>query len=254
MCRMTVLAYIIKTSLIVLTIRFYHIPLDRGQLLQYILAYQKAFIYTFIPSNVQKNTVMGLFGGSESSSSNAGAGKGAEGDNVENGKQALIEKAPRSPYRPLYIMVWSSALFKAHWSFWAPALEGRQRTKGKRAHAIGNVRDGFAIEFVRNYDLSVTRSYPTIIEIGAIRIEDLLDTLIDGQHSRDNTPWDRFEAIALSVPAPRASLNQVNEQPCTSEASQQVGRNAGPVGSSRNATEESSRVSHDISESCISCN
>lgn len=154
-----------------------------------------------------------------------------------------MNKAPQFPRRPLYIMIWSSPVFQAHWSFWAPALEDGQRTKGKRVHVHGNVREGFVIEFVRNYDLCETRSYPTIIEIGAIRVEDLLDTVMDGLLFKEQTPRDRFEAIAFSVPAPRGSLNQVQEQSCAFEANQQAGQNTGSV--------SSSRVSHDISDACI---
>ncbi len=144
-----------------------------------------------------------------------------------------ITRALQSPYRPLNIMVRSSALFKAHWSFWVPTLEGPQGTKGKRAHVVGSVLEGFQIEFVRNYDLCLTGSHPVIFEIGAMRTEDLQDTFLDGQCIEEKTTRDRFEAIAVSVPAPRGSLNHVNERSHVSEASQQAITSATAVASSQ---------------------
>ena len=167
---------------------------------------------------------MGLFSKSEASSSGSSSRNTyAEGRStqVAAGKQPMLTKAPPSPYRPLYLMVWSSATFKAHWSLWAPELGQRQAAKGKRAHVIGDLRRGFLVEFIRNYDLFETRTRPTIIEIGAMRVEDLLDTPLDGQYSKEAMPRDYFENIALSVPPPRGSLNRVEDQPCSADAGHQ---------------------------------
>ena len=192
---------------------------------------------------------MSLFRGSEDSGNREFGGRDGMGGTVKTGKQALVQ-IQQSPNRPLYIMIWSRALFKAHWSFWVPNLEGI-RTNGKRAHVEGDVRGGFHLEFMRNYDIAQTTSQPTIIEIGAMRVEDLLDTPLGGQRLKENVPRDQFEIVAASITAPQGSLNRVNEQPCTSEASQRTFQNAGPVYPSPSRSTDQRQVSHEISDSCI---
>ena len=190
---------------------------------------------------------------SDSSNNFAGAGRGAGRSNVNNSNQAQAQ-AVQSPYRPLYLMVFRSALFKAHWSFWAPALDDGAQKVGQRVHVTGNVRNGFQLEFVRNYDLTETSGYPTIIEIGAMRTEILQDTPLDRREFREDTPRDRFEFIAQSIPAPSGSLNKVNEQPRIAIATESANRNAGLTGSSGSTVGQGDRtVSHDISNSSVLC-
>ena len=95
---------------------------------------------------------------------------------------------------------------------------------GKRAQVSGSVAEEFTAEFVRNYNVDETNSRPIVVEIGAMRTEDLQDTVLDGSMSRDNIARDRFEAVVVSVSAPRASLKKVNEETGIADASHLVPR------------------------------
>jgi len=159
-------------------------------------------------------------------------GPGTDKDIQVKNVQQTQAQSQQPQYRTLYIIVFGSALFKAHWSFWAPNIEDRTQKTGKKAQAVGSVADGFQIEFVRNYNLTSDTRQPTIIEIGQIQTDHLQDSP-DSGNATDSSPTDHFERIALSIPAPRASLNKKNPLSCIDEGSQKTGRDIGVAGPSR---------------------
>jgi hypothetical protein len=115
-------------------------------------------------------------------------------------------------YRPIYLLCYPSAKFKAHWAIFVPELQDRSVKKGKLIHVQGTVSTGFAHEIKRNYDMKETRNQPhTPIEIGLVPAHLIVDNTGDGSYTSDCTPQDSFEEFLLSIPAPGKSLNTVAE-------------------------------------------
>jgi len=131
--------------------------------------------------------------------------------------------------RSVYLIVYHSPLFPAHWALYIPNLphpvltttsdstsqvvEGAQvRKVGKIVNVVGSVAAGFAHEFKRNYDLEEDgRGYSLF----------LLDERVDGAlvwdraeegETIDAQAQDPFEVLALSVPAPGPSLNSAADK------------------------------------------
>jgi hypothetical protein len=108
--------------------------------------------------------------------------------------------------RSIYLIVYNSRLFPAHWSLWIPSLS--DPTIGKRIQATGDALTGFTIAFERNYDIEATnRAHRliTLAEVDDIYVDDG-DSCKGGPESTDARPIDKLEKIALSVPAPGPSL------------------------------------------------
>ncbi|KAH6887602.1 hypothetical protein B0T10DRAFT_490074 [Thelonectria olida] len=108
--------------------------------------------------------------------------------------------------RTIYLIVYNSRLFPAHWSFWIPSLS--DPTIGKRIQATGNALTGFTVAFERNYDIEATNRAHELValtEVDDIYIDDG-DSCKGGPESTDTRPIDRLEEVALSVPAPGPSL------------------------------------------------
>lgn len=113
-------------------------------------------------------------------------------------------------WRPVYLLYFPSVKFKAHWAMFVPEIQDRRCRKGKLIHVIGSVRDGFQLEFRRNYDINLTRNPPRPpVELGLAPTAFLIDTSGDGTYSRDCEPKDHFENLITSVPAPPKSLHTV---------------------------------------------
>ncbi len=111
-------------------------------------------------------------------------------------------------YRPVLLLSYNSEMFKSHWALFVPELQSRSAKKGKIIHVVGSVREGFTIEFRRNYDLTKTANRPRApIEIGLVSTRYLIDTVGDGAYSSDNVARDAFEELLRSVLAPDKSLN-----------------------------------------------
>ncbi|KAE9378035.1 hypothetical protein N431DRAFT_171491 [Stipitochalara longipes BDJ] len=116
--------------------------------------------------------------------------------------------------RPIYLVVYHSPLFAAHWALWIPYYEsGKEQRKGKVIHIQGSASEGFAHEFKRNYDIiEDNRSKSTIIlcwvdSNSAV----IVDVYGDGTFSTDTSPADILEETSLRLPAPGPSLRSVLE-------------------------------------------
>lgn len=111
--------------------------------------------------------------------------------------------------RPIYLIIYTSTLFPAHWSLWIPSLS--DPSIGKRLHAEGDAATGFKTVFERGYVLHEdTRKYQCLL-LGEVSDEYVLD--VDGQEC-DSIAHDDLERILLSVPAPGASLVSSESQVC----------------------------------------
>jgi len=60
------------------------------------------------------------------------------------------------PYRPVYLLVYNSRVFAAHWSMWIPndsTDTPATEDIGKIIQVTGDSLKGFVHEFVRNHDI-----------------------------------------------------------------------------------------------------
>ncbi|KAI0912565.1 hypothetical protein F4823DRAFT_178302 [Ustulina deusta] len=106
--------------------------------------------------------------------------------------------------RTIYLIIYKSPLFPAHWALWVPSEA--DPTIGKRIHAEGDAATGFRLSFDRNYDITQeSRKHETLAlaEVGAGLV---LDTPGDGVNSVDAEPRDAVEIVAANVPPPGPSL------------------------------------------------
>lgn len=106
--------------------------------------------------------------------------------------------------RDIYLIVYNSLLFPAHWTLWIPTKANPQIGKG--IHVTGDAANGFQHEFKRNYDLSEEDRANRLFLLAQVDDRWVADVPGDGSFSVDTTPADDVETIALSVPAPGKSL------------------------------------------------
>lgn len=106
--------------------------------------------------------------------------------------------------RTVYLIIYNSPLFPAHWSLWIPSLDNA--AIGKRLHAEGDASQGFRVVFKRNYvPEEDTRQYQKLLhaEVSDRHVVDVKGT---GTQVSDSTAHDDLERVLLSVPAPGPSL------------------------------------------------
>ncbi|OTA86895.1 hypothetical protein M434DRAFT_399699 [Hypoxylon sp. CO27-5] len=122
-------------------------------------------------------------------------------------------------HRPLYVLVYPSRLFAAHWSFWLPYFDARnqQLKTGDRIHVTGDRLNGFLYEYIRNYDVSEDDRHPNAFPIGLVSEAHLSEPSKDGninsdegQKGSDNIAINAFDKACREIPAPGPSLNKVN--------------------------------------------
>ncbi|KAI3325534.1 hypothetical protein HD806DRAFT_490608 [Xylariaceae sp. AK1471] len=106
--------------------------------------------------------------------------------------------------RTIYLIVYNSPLFPAHWALWIPSLENPNI--GKRIHAEGDVATGFQLSFDRNYDQTQeSRSYKVLV-LAEVESHHVVDTPANEINSVDRDPKDDIETVASRVPIPGPSL------------------------------------------------
>lgn len=133
---------------------------------------------------------------------NAGGSNGSQPAVIQN--PPARQASQNGNARPVYLIVYNSPLFAAHWSLFIPQLGSD--TLGKLIHVTGDVREGFQHQFKRNYDLSETTHGYQRIALPSVAANHIVDVRGNGQRSSDTTPHDDLERIALEVPAPGPSL------------------------------------------------
>ncbi|KAH8724355.1 hypothetical protein GQ44DRAFT_709032 [Phaeosphaeriaceae sp. PMI808] len=113
--------------------------------------------------------------------------------------------------RNVYLLVFNSPLFPAHWSLWVPSTENPK--VGKRLHATGDAASGFQIAFERNFNLDRDTRTHQIILLAQAEDQHVVDVSEDGGERMDNTAYDTLEEVALQVRAPGPSLASSSSLP-----------------------------------------
>jgi hypothetical protein len=110
--------------------------------------------------------------------------------------------------RTIYLIIYNSPLFPAHWSLWIPSLHNP--TIGKRLHAEGDPANGFHIIFERNYVLAADSRQHQCLPLAEVSDDHVVDVNGDGDgdgsEGSNSIAHDDLERVLLSVPVPGASL------------------------------------------------
>ncbi|PGH13164.1 hypothetical protein AJ80_06410 [Polytolypa hystricis UAMH7299] len=101
--------------------------------------------------------------------------------------------------RTVFLLVFRSPLFPAHWALWIPSAD--DKNVGKVIEVDGSVHTGFEHSIDPVFDLSKTTRTFVVIKLGEISD----DTVVDSE----SRIIDPIEQVALSVPAPGPTLNPV---------------------------------------------
>ena len=122
----------------------------------------------------------------------------------------------------VYVLIPPSPLFAAHWSFFIPDTE--DSSHGRRIHVSGDRLNGFKLEIIRAYDVSLHRSVSSSrrFRIGAVSsssrsaepaagTEYVQKDEDEGGGYVDNNAVDELERVCLEVDAPGPSLNRVDQ-------------------------------------------
>ncbi|KAI0487005.1 hypothetical protein F4859DRAFT_323967 [Xylaria cf. heliscus] len=112
--------------------------------------------------------------------------------------------------RTIYLIVYNSPLFPAHWALWIPTEESP--TIGKRIHVEGDAATGFQLSFDRNYDRTQDSRKHEIIALAEVEAAHVTDTPGDGSNTVDREPRDAIEIVAATVPPPGPSLMSAARQ------------------------------------------
>ena len=107
-------------------------------------------------------------------------------------------------HRDIKLIVYGGGLFDAHWALFIPTTANHQ--VGKLIHAVGDARNGFTLEFSRNYDLSHTTRKLEVLPLTTVDSKYIVDTPGDGTRQKDTNPVDIIEKKASDVAVPGPSL------------------------------------------------
>lgn len=106
--------------------------------------------------------------------------------------------------RDIYLIVYHSPMFPAHWAFWIPSISDPQ--VGKKIHVTGDSFRGFQHEFQRNYYPSTTGRTHSLILLASVEDQFVKDVPGNREFSVDTDAADDIEKKALEIPAPGKSL------------------------------------------------
>lgn len=116
--------------------------------------------------------------------------------------------SPQTDFRPVFLLIWPSATFKAHWAIFIPDADDRTYKRGRYIHVEGSLKEGFRFEIVRGWDISKSRRRPhSPIEIGCIPAGLVTDSATDDKLIKESIARDQIEEFFASIPPPSASLN-----------------------------------------------
>jgi len=104
----------------------------------------------------------------------------------------------------LYVLVYPSRLFAAHWSLWLPYsnADGQESDIGDRIHVTGDRLNGFQYEYLREYNVREDDRKPKSFAIGLLSPTALSDTA-------EINAVNLFDKACQEVKAPGPSLNNV---------------------------------------------
>nr|POF17741.1 hypothetical protein CFP56_13153 [Quercus suber] len=138
-----------------------------------------------------------------------------------NSGQITTTQQNKAQYRPIFLLVWPNATFKAHWAIFVPASTDKTFKTGTYIHVTGALDKGFKFEIVRGWDLDMTLRRPqSPIEIGWIQADWINDAPFERNLIKEATPRDQLENFLAATAAPSGSLNRVS----SGEASTGKGR------------------------------
>ncbi|KFY00869.1 hypothetical protein O988_03073 [Pseudogymnoascus sp. VKM F-3808] len=101
---------------------------------------------------------------------------------------------------PVYLIVYRSPIFAAHWALWVPVItDGAEGTVGKVLQVEGSASEGFAYEIMRNHDLGACSRRKSLVPLCSV----------DAAYV-DDKEEDTLERLALSVPPPTPSLRSAS--------------------------------------------
>ncbi|KAF7973079.1 hypothetical protein HWV62_16274, partial [Athelia sp. TMB] len=118
-------------------------------------------------------------------------------------RAGICSKTPMS--RPVYLLVFNSPLFPAHWAMYIPS-----QCSGKLINVRGDPGLGFWHEFERNYDPNCTRDKKTLLHLCDVKDKHLLDVPGDGNPSIDTNAVDDIERVALCLNPPPKTLRSLD--------------------------------------------
>ncbi|KAN0116709.1 hypothetical protein V8E51_002686 [Hyaloscypha variabilis] len=141
-------------------------------------------------------------------------------------------------HRPVYLVVYKSRVFAAHWTMWIPDYDANTQATanmGKYINVRGDPRNGFVHEFVRNHNMDQCTSPKEIIFLGWTDAANVAVRSSGTNCYADTEATDRLEEGALYVPAPGPSLrsacssssgsrNRVQLQNCQTWMTELVGK------------------------------
>lgn len=124
-------------------------------------------------------------------------------------------------YQILYVLVYPSRPFAAHWSFWLPHLDQNDQESiiGDRIHITGDRFNGFEYEYVRDYNVREDSKKPTAHPVGSILASHLSGTGVDRNSTSGGIPktysennyLNLFDETCREVPPPGPSLNKITD-------------------------------------------
>jgi hypothetical protein len=121
----------------------------------------------------------------------------------------LLSPAMTPTHRSVYLLVFRSPIFPAHWALWIPRQDSAHI--GKLINTVGDPATGFAHEFQRNFRPASYASGATLLVLldNNVRAEHIVDGDVRDESTIDADAVDGVENVALKVPPPGKSLNSV---------------------------------------------
>jgi hypothetical protein len=107
--------------------------------------------------------------------------------------------------RTLYLVTSrQSSRMRAHFAIFAPSA--KDESTGTLIHVVGIPMAGYMLEFKRNYCPSASDQPRTVIPIGQVYVDHIVDSASDLK-TVDDQPNGNIELVAAQVPPPRISAN-----------------------------------------------
>ncbi|CAE6460251.1 unnamed protein product [Rhizoctonia solani] len=104
-------------------------------------------------------------------------------------------------HRSIYILIFHSRIFPAHWALWIPSPS--QSKIGKIINAVGDPSSGFVREIERQFNLAnASGAISTVLLSNRVEAKHILDSDSSGPE-----PVDEVEKIASGISPPEKSLN-----------------------------------------------
>ncbi|KAG9097842.1 hypothetical protein FRC06_007124 [Ceratobasidium sp. 370] len=113
----------------------------------------------------------------------------------------------RAAHRSVYLLVFRSPVFPAHWALWVPRLDDPH--VGKIISAVGDPLTGFVHEIQRSFSLGSPNSMLPILLCNTVERNHVVDGELDQESTVDTGATDSLEDVAFTVTPPSKSLNSV---------------------------------------------